>query len=252
MNITSFPRHRFLQKCSLFLMILGFIISANAQFPAYQKDAYEQSLYKLSGRIVSSNTETSSERVYVNLSIEYELKNTSKINLIFWKRNLPEFDPEPTFTGKMVSKSFYFDNNDILEDIYGGPSDSYAEKYSVLRKSLNQNGPPVQSTMTLRPQESRKFTSEVTLITDRKENKRTHELSFEKLRSISPVWLKTHYEVWSSNIEPKGKRRDIDLTFGKTLRKRWIKYGYLMLKDITSDPIQVMLNSVPSLTAKKE
>ncbi|MEZ5308369.1 MAG: hypothetical protein R2684_14580 [Pyrinomonadaceae bacterium] len=61
---------------------------------------------------------------------------------------------------------------------------------------------------------------------------------FEKAKSLS---LRLKYRVWSLNLEKyslHAKKK-----FGRKLQKRWQKYGYLWLDDITTEPIPLDLRS---------
>jgi hypothetical protein len=210
----------------------------------------EKDFYRFTGRVVNLRIKEDSTNIFIVADIEYKLTNIGLDNLILWRRQRPDFDEGPAFTGKVVSKSYFFSTEDVLESHYGGPSNDYSEKWSFLRSSLDKERPPAAVTMTLRPGESWDFSSPVTIIADKEESKFTKEISFETLRRVSPIWIKASYEVWSFNIEPIGEERSINLKFGRMLQKRWGKYGHLMLQDITSEPILVDISQVNSYVGK--
>lgn len=218
---------------------------SNSFLPPYQQDDYEQGLYKLKGSITGYETEESAKLIFVKLYIDYVLRNVSDRNIILWKRNEPDFEIEPTFTGKVVATEPDFDYSKIIENHYGGPSNDTSEKFATLREYLDQPAPPAGETLILKPDETWTFSSHVSLITNKvKKSEPSRELTFADLPG-TPLWLKVHYETWSFNIEPPTDDVDADLPFGKTLQKKWKKYGHLMLRDITSEPIEVNLRLIP-------
>jgi len=211
--------------------------SVISQIPDKDVDLHERSLYRLTGQVVNYETTHYPEGMHVKVVIDYELKNISDKNLILWKRNEPDFDPEPTFTGKIVSRTELFRLGDIIDEHYGGPSNDYSEKWAHLRRGLDKASPPENITAAVPSGEIWKFTSYMTIIAYKKDNERTKELSFDTYLKISPFWIKTSYEVWSFNIDPKGKDRGYKI--GERLQKRWARFGHLLLRDIHSEPIKV-------------
>jgi hypothetical protein len=225
--------------CILLILLVGTVLG--------QSKANEKKTYKLEGHAGEVETKYYNDggRVHIRININYRLTNISNQNLILWK---PLINPDgiPLRLGYTFSKTSDFSATSIIEKHYGGPSNSYADEWSKLRKLLDVGQPPEELTIILKPNESWEFTSPVFIIGFKGE--RSDKISFETLEKVSPIWVKTYHEAWSFNIEPKAEDRSTKLVFGRMLKKRWINYGHLLLNDIVSEPIPLDLSSMVGKT----
>lgn len=222
----------------LVAVVCGLLMSVTASGQYLTEAAVrERQLYRLTGTISSCHWVESRSPEVVRLTIDHELTNTSAGNLILWKRNMDDsYGEKPVFLGKTIARTSDFDGTGIILDEFGGPSNDYSDRWTILRKKLDKPSPPEDVTTILRPGDVWKFTSEVAILIGREE-KVGSKPTLEYYKSVSPVWLKTKYELWSFNIDPRGNNRGTRTA--SKLKKRWASYGTLLMEYAISEPIEL-------------
>lgn len=111
-----------------------------------------------------------------------------------------------------------------------------------LRTTLNQPTPPPDRFLVLQPGQSWQQETDTMLELGKKEGPETQGLTWDEIRSSSPVWLFVTFEMWPVNAEPNLDRDNP--RFGLMLRKRWKSFGELWLHNLTSQPIVLDFNSM--------
>ncbi len=223
------------------IIILVICIFALVPIVAFtQTDCPEKKLYKFTGKILEMEFDTSGSSVLIKTKIEIQITNISNKNLIFWNRDSSETIGENKIVRDVVSKSETFTEQDIIDTHFGGASDFYGKSWDELRISLDKSSPPDEKTFTLKPNQTWTFSTNIGVVV-RKKN----------LGELQKVWVKFHYCSWSHNIEPKAKYRATDLVFGKSLQKRWILFGNLVLEELVSEPIMFDLSSTGMKVVEK-
>jgi hypothetical protein len=130
----------------------------------------------------------------------------------------------------------------FILDSSAWPSVRGRDSRDKLRKALDQQDPPANLTLTLQPGESWQYEKVAHFGIDKKEGPEAQGLPWNKIRSLSPVWLFVMFEMWPVNAEPEV---DPDNPrFGLMLRKRWKTSGELWLDYLTSQPIRVDWNTI--------
>ncbi len=172
--------------------------------------------------------------IMLNVNLKMELQNNGSKPVIFLEAKPPEI------RGAALAKSpdeFSAFKHLVLE--YYGESVETSPEWTVLRNDLNQPSPPLDKVRVLMPNESWKFESVVSIVLPTESGKGSFSdkrESWEKIKQIPSVWLRTICQVWSLNVELKSNDRT-KLIFGSELQKRWIDVGLLWLDDIQSEPI---------------
>lgn len=223
-----------------------FLFAALIYVKADEKN--DTTTYLLIGRVLDSTVEKKTySEIVVRFEVTYKLTNVCEEAIILW-------DPAQSVTdsndggfhrfGRIVGKTFSteadFAGSSILEESYGGPSNSYAKEWDILRERLDVARPPKELTITLLPNESLEFDSVVYL--SAAENKGSNVIDIQALRHRKSIWLKTLHEVWSFNIEPRDPERATKLTFAGKVKRNWTSYGNLLVDDLISQPIRLDLS----------
>ncbi len=222
----------------IFVFISMFSNSVFAQDGQIQQPAR----YMLSAQMIKMQEDCSEDfqnDLRLELTVRYKLQNVSDDVLLFWKGEGSDF--EPMYIGQTVSNSEDFDKPNLLSDRIGGESVALGPNWNRLRKQLDVPAPPSNSILFIKPKEFAYFESRVFLLARTAFRGMTGgDIDFDRLKKSDGVWLRTKFQVWSQNLNPRTKVSKKPL-FSEILRERWQPFGYLMLENIVSEPIYLDL-----------
>jgi hypothetical protein len=113
-----------------------------------------------------------------------------------------------------LDKSLYWNS--------GRPAVSSSPMWKKLKETLDSQSPPQGATIIIPPKGSYTFYDGAVVV-----------VPTDIVTPDSVLWVSVTYQMWPPGLENGSE----DLKFGKKLRQRWEKEGYLGLDLVTSDPI---------------
>lgn len=178
--------------------------------------------------------------IMLSVGLRLELLNVGARSILFLDSGSPELRSAALAKNP---KDFSTFKHLVLE--YFGESVDGSTKWAILRNDLNQPSPPLDKVRVLNPNEAWKWQSRIQIALPKsdKGNFSDHRESWENIKKLPNVWLRTVCQVWPLNLERQGSDRK-HLEFGTKLQKRWKDSGLLWLEGIPSEPVALNLGSV--------
>lgn len=230
--------NKILFACSIFVF---FVMSSNSVC-AQDREAQQHRLYLLSAEKVNIQENCAKDfqdELRLEITMRFKLQNVSNEVLLLWKGEDGVF--EPMYVGQTVSSSEGFAKSDVLRDSIGGESIAVGPKWEKLRNQLDAPAPPSGAILSIKPAEFVYFESRVFLIARTPFRGMTGgDIDLDRLKESDGVWLKTKFQVWSRNLNPRTNVQKRPL-FSEILKDRWRPFGYLILEDLISEPIYLDL-----------
>lgn len=182
-----------------------------------------------------------SERIAVTVSLIIEFVNNSEQPIIMLTQKCP-YCPQVILTRTQDPAV----GENILYDLYRGPSISKSSEWENFRSVINQSIPPQGIFKVLKPRErwSRDIDYTMSLPINKLESYRADRpaVDWDVILKNPTVWLRFGCDVWPFNVESDPWAEEFRL--GNELQKKWLKYGLLQLDSVVSEPIELNLQSL--------
>jgi hypothetical protein len=140
----------------------------------------------------------------------------------------------------------------ILYDLYRGPSVNTSPEWKAFHEALDQPRPPVGIVQVLKPGDSWVKEIDITLRLpiEKEESYRADRpaASWAFILQNSSIWFRVGCETWPFNIE--NNPLSDEFQFGHELQQRWLQYGSLQLDSLVSEPIELNLKSLDLLKSE--
>jgi hypothetical protein len=211
---------------------------------AFSKDVEPYSV-ALKGNVESIEVNRSiKSTVVLNIKLKLELINNGQKPLIFLTAK------KPILVGVSLAKSEtdLIAGKILVKDYYGPSAESSAE-WKRLRDLLNKSKIPGDQIRVLIPSESvplNPLYESVSMAMPTESGMNSfipRREKWETIHALSIAWIRAICDVWPLSLESPGRER-ANLSFGKSLQKRWKNSGLLWLTPITSEPIMLDLSHV--------
>lgn len=190
-----------------------------------------QSSLRLTGRATNVRVaEADKNTVVLTISLDLTITNDSAENVILF---LDEF--------RIVGHRMFQNDDPIRPNVLyrdsSLPSIDRSSTWTDLQKQLDVSSPPAGLTRILRSGETMNL-SRTTGMSIYK--KGFYPAQWSEIRAAFPVWLQVELDVFPNNLNRiSGSRK----SFGKRLKKKWMRFGNLQLDVLQSAPIKLELNS---------
>jgi len=186
---------------------------------------------KLTGQIESCEVIDEGDRVKLSLKLNLSLTNAGDNPVLL-------LSEKPTLIGRQINSSATSGQNEKnLFSLWTRPSIGVNDEWLKLSKDIDKASPPEAQIKRIEVGDAIKWE-----VTDWFYIKKDDKSSWKELTAANRLSLRLTYEMWSLNIEPRQSTLD-DKKFGQELNERWKSYGYLWIDEITSEPIDIRLQT---------
>lgn len=216
-------------KNSTLLVVVAFLfLVAPPEISAAEK-------YELSGRTGEIKIIDEDERIVrLEAMVHFELKNTSWSDLILFKEEFEDVELQLFPRKEFVEKDRIYGLG-VVFSMYLYPG-------NPIQKGLDRERPPSDLTFIVRSGEAYKFSKRIRIYFAKTRDRVPNSLSeqnnilWSEINNLSPAWMMVTFEVFPDYVD---NLSGTDESFGKVLRERWKKYGYLLTDNVVSGPIQL-------------
>jgi hypothetical protein len=202
---------------------------------------------KLTGTVknieISENKSKEFSRSFIYVHLNFRLKNTGEKPILLFNQN------PGCLSVAVAQKIEELENRNGSFSFYRfATSSSFIDDkmWKLNKDLLDIKKPPSNKIFSLLPEQSIEYEDGFRLDVPKEESKRFEFSPWERktlseLKQLSPVFIKLQgCSVRGYGINEAKKDRFL---FAQKLQKRWMKYGYLWLEDVVSEPIQLDLNN---------
>lgn len=236
-----------MKKLFLIIGTLTLTFGIFAQTPKFLRVSSERPNLVLTGEIkeiiaeeINPNTSSGLYIVYITLNLKLENKGLAPVIFL---------QPNPIVYDAFVKN----EEQNILATTPGFRTSiaMFSNDWEKIKKKLDKKIPPPEEIITIQPNQTKSFENFVRFNIPKygAEYSLTRVLlnqNLSLLQKLSPLKLYLDCESWTTlplHINNK-VRESLKTRFGKKLRQKWVKYGYLWLDHINSEPISINFNSI--------
>jgi hypothetical protein len=207
---------------------------------------------KLSGRIINFEVEERNDSVALSINVNLSLRNVSKKPVLLTISSYPAssayFIPDNSFMSICSRISGVSTTGRDERFLYSScrlPSIEAPPDWESIRSEFDKSAPPQNRIKVLKSEETFEFPASLLFRFPTKRDldsvDRDNAL-WGEIKEAKSLSLQLTYRIWSLELEKRSSRRE-QRSFGKTLQRRWKKYGYLWLDDIVSERIVLELKT---------
>jgi hypothetical protein len=219
-----------------FIILVSFLILTMQLQTVFAKNEIQ-----LTGNISSLEITQEQKRVKVSYIVKLTLTNRNELPILLLNSDSSLL---------CISRDIYgISSNDLKERKLFSfatlpSSEKGAKKWEVIKTNLSSEKPPPNLIQKLRLNESISFEEKEWFYISKEKDvyNENQNVLWDEIKDAKFLSLKLEFRVWSLNLERHSGEKEVR-PFGKELRERWRKYGYLLLDDIISEPIALDLSS---------
>lgn len=182
---------------------------------------------------------TGSAILMTKFKIAYSLKNQGSKPVIFMQ-NHPYINQSQVVAEKFNNEPFLVWTFGISDKLATFPT-----RWEKMTAEMDRPSPPAHLTRIVKPGETIEF-EEFTTLDIPKFTPYSMASFLDYIQKRSPAQLKTTLDTWTTVtfFINSQSRESIQTNFAKSLRKKWIDFGYLWIDDIEVEPISIDCDSV--------
>lgn len=221
---------------------------------------------KLSGKVENIKITEKKDILQIDANVRMSLKVIGTEPLLFWKQTYPHDESlRGHFLGLNLRVFGFLATEDKEKLLYLNglplPSIQRTKQWQDIVAEMDGKSPPENQVQSIKSGETVDFDEAWTFIFLKRKAIGSNDpywgygsdsnVLADEILKAKDLKIRVKYRVWSPELEPRSAASIDKKPFGKKLQKRWKKYGYLWLDDITSEPISLDLSSAVVKTDSK-